>query len=57
VTFACDSDAHGAAQLSNVAYAVGQARRAWITPDEVLNTRSLAGVRAFVETKRGHVPI
>jgi DNA polymerase (family 10) len=52
VTFACDSDAHGTAQLSNVAYAVGQARRAWITPAEVLNARPLAGVLAFVETKR-----
>ena len=27
VTFTCDSDAHGVAQLDNVAYAVGQARR------------------------------
>jgi DNA polymerase (family 10) len=57
ITFACDSDAHGVAQLSNVAYAVGQARRAWITPAEVLNTRTLAGVQAFVETKRPRVPI
>jgi DNA polymerase (family X) len=57
VTFACDSDAHGSAQLSNIAYAVGQARRAWITPDEVLNARPLAGVLAFVGTKRDRVPI
>ena len=56
VTFACDSDAHGAAQLGNVAYAIGQARRAWITPAEVLNARPLAGVLAFVETKRRRVP-
>jgi DNA polymerase (family 10) len=53
VTFACDSDAHGAAQLSNIAFAIGQARRAWITPAEVLNARTLAGVQAFVGTKRG----
>ncbi len=52
VTFTCDSDAHDAAQLANVAYAVGQARRAWITPADVLNTRPLAGVLAFVEAKR-----
>ncbi len=57
VTFSCDSDAHSAAQLSQVEYAVGQARRAWITPAEVLNARSLAGVLAFVETKRSTVPI
>ena len=47
VTFACDSDAHGAEQLSNIGYAVGQARRAWITPAEVLNARSLAGGAGF----------
>ena len=57
VTFACDSDAHASSQLSHIAYAVGQARRAWITPAEVLNARPLAGVLAFVGTKRSNVPI
>jgi DNA polymerase (family 10) len=57
VTFACDSDAHGTAQLGNVTYAIGQARRAWITPAEVLNAKPLAGVLAFVETKRRGVSI
>ncbi|HEV8021544.1 MAG TPA: DNA polymerase/3'-5' exonuclease PolX [Candidatus Lustribacter sp.] len=57
VTFTCDSDAHGSAQLAQVSYAVGQARRAWITPAEVLNARPLAGVLAFVGTKRSTVPI
>jgi DNA polymerase (family 10) len=52
VTFACDSDAHEEAELGDIAYAVGQARRAWITPAEVLNARPLAGVLAFVGTKR-----
>jgi len=52
VTFTCDSDAHDATQLANVAYAVGQARRAWITRAEVLNARPLADVLAFVEAKR-----
>ena len=52
VTFACDSDAHAVAELGHVAYAVGQARRAWVTPAEVLNARPLAGVLAFIETKR-----
>lgn len=55
VTFTCDSDAHGAAQLGNVAYAVGQARRAWVTAAEVLNARPLAGVLAFVDAKRSRV--
>jgi DNA polymerase (family X) len=56
VTFTCDSDAHAVAQLDNVAYAVGQARRAWITRDEVLNARSLEEVLAFVSLKRALVP-
>jgi DNA polymerase (family 10) len=52
VTFTCDSDAHGIEQLANISYAVGQARRAWLGPDEILNTRDLAGVLAFVAAKR-----
>jgi DNA polymerase (family 10) len=55
VTFSCDSDAHRTVDLANVSYAVGQARRAWITPAEVLNARPLAGVLAFIETKRAMV--
>jgi DNA polymerase (family 10) len=53
VTFTCDSDAHGVSQLENIGYAVGQARRGWVTKDEVLNTRPLEGVLAFVAAKRG----
>jgi DNA polymerase (family X) len=52
VTFSCDSDAHGVAALANVSYAVGQARRAWLEPGDVLNTRSLEDVLAFVARKR-----
>ncbi len=52
VTFSCDSDAHEVGQLENVAYAVGQARRAWITPSEVLNARPLEEVLAFARAKR-----
>ncbi len=52
VTFSLDSDAHRSADLDNVAYAVGQARRAWITRDEVLGARPLEDVRAFVAAKR-----
>jgi DNA polymerase (family 10) len=55
VTFACDSDAHHTAHLANVGFAVGQARRAWVTAAEVLNARPLAGVLAFIETKRATV--
>jgi DNA polymerase (family 10) len=55
VTFSCDSDAHAVEQLADISYAVGQARRAWITPAEVLNARPLPGVLAFVKTKREHL--
>jgi DNA polymerase (family 10) len=52
VTFSLDSDAHSVEQLENVSYAVGQARRAGITKAEVLNTRPLDDVLAFVAAKR-----
>jgi DNA polymerase (family 10) len=52
VTFSLDSDAHAIDHLANVEYAVGQARRAWVTRDEVLNTRPLEDVLAFVADKR-----
>jgi DNA polymerase (family 10) len=55
VTFALDSDAHRVDDLDHIGYAVGQARRAWITRDEILNARPIAGVLAFVETKRALV--
>jgi DNA polymerase (family 10) len=55
VTFTCDSDAHGVAQLENVAYAVGQARRAWVCAAEVLNARPLEEVLAFVGAKRQRI--
>jgi DNA polymerase (family X) len=52
VTFSLDSDAHAADELTNVSYAIGQARRAWLTKDEVLNARPLDDVLAFVAAKR-----
>jgi DNA polymerase (family 10) len=55
VTFTCDSDAHAAEQLANVEYAVAQARRAWLTPAEILNTRDIDGVLAFVAAKRDRI--
>ena len=52
VTFTCDSDAHACEHLVNVAFAVGQARRAWLRAADILNTRDLAGVNRFIEAKR-----
>ena len=55
VTFTCDSDAHRVSDLANVAYAVGQARRGWVTAGEVLNARPVEAVLAFVAAKRASV--
>ena len=52
VTFTCDSDAHGVEDLPNIEYAVGQARRGWLEPRDVLNTWPLDDVLAFVAAKR-----
>jgi DNA polymerase (family 10) len=37
---AIDSDGHSVGALSYVELGVGQARRAWMTKDDVLNTRT-----------------
>jgi DNA polymerase (family X) len=53
VTVAIDSDAHRAAALARqMRFGVGTARRGWVEPRQVLNTRSLADVRRFIEQKR-----
>ncbi|HEY9723441.1 MAG TPA: DNA polymerase/3'-5' exonuclease PolX [Oscillatoriaceae cyanobacterium] len=39
VVFTLSSDAHSVEGLAAMRYAVAQARRAWLTPDDVLNTR------------------
>jgi DNA polymerase (family 10) len=39
-----DSDAHGVNTLSNIRYGVATARRAWIGPDRVANTREWPGL-------------
>jgi DNA polymerase (family 10) len=41
-TIVLNTDAHGIDTLSNMAYAVATARRAWMTPAEVANTRTWA---------------
>ena len=42
VTLVLDSDAHGPETLRNVEYAVATARRGWVAPCQVANTRSWA---------------
>src|SRR3954452_18237148 len=40
VTVLIDSDAHGAETLANIRYGIATARRAWLSPAQVANTRS-----------------
>jgi len=54
VTIVIDSDCHRADALGRqMEFGVGTARRGWVEPRHVLNTRSAADVRAFVAAKRG----
>jgi DNA polymerase (family 10) len=46
-----DSDAHRTGELEYVRWGISQARRAWVTPDDVLNTRSREDVLAWVAGK------
>ena len=53
VTLVIDSDCHRSDGLARqMRFGVGTARRGWITPEQVLNTRSLDDVRAFIARKR-----
>ena len=39
VTIVLNTDAHGVETLNNMAYAVATARRAWLTADDIANTK------------------
>lgn len=53
VTLVIDSDCHKAPALDRqMRMGVGTARRGWVEPRHVLNTRSLAEVREFLARKR-----
>ena len=52
-TVVIDSDAHRAGALArHMRFGVGTARRGWVEARHVLNTRSLAEVRRFIDKKR-----
>lgn len=48
-----DSDAHGTDRLSNVRWAVATARRAWLGPEQIANTRPWAEFAALRKRARG----
>lgn len=48
----CGSDAHAARQLETMRYAVATARRGWVEPQHVLNTRTLAALLCARDEER-----
>ena len=51
-----DSDAHRTSEFEHLAGGISQARRAWVTPADVLNTRSRAELLAWLATPKPRVP-
>ncbi len=51
-TLAIDTDAHSTQELSDIGFGIDVARRAWATPDRVLNCMPLAKVKQFIAAKR-----
>ena len=52
VLISIDTDAHGDGDFANLEYAIGQARRGWLGPGDVLNTRSLGELRRLLNRVR-----
>jgi DNA polymerase (family X) len=55
VTLSIDSDAHKIAEYDHLRWGVTQARRAWLEPAQVINTRSRADLLAWVAGKPDRV--
>jgi DNA polymerase (family X) len=49
VKIVLNTDAHGVETLDNMAYAVAGARRAWLTADDIANTRSWAKFKKLLK--------
>ncbi len=47
-----DTDAHRTQDLDLIRYGIDQARRAWLTKEDVLNTRPLKDLQAWLDTPR-----
>jgi DNA polymerase (family 10) len=46
---AISTDAHREAELDYLRFGVDQARRGWLEPDDVLNTRSWSDLRTMLQ--------
>jgi DNA polymerase (family 10) len=54
VMLAISTDSHSADQLDQMAFGIGVARRAWVTPDRLLNCLSLHQLLQWIARKRSH---
>ena len=52
VPIVISTDAHSAAALGNLRWGVQVARRAWLSPDAVLNTRAIEDLRPLLRRNR-----
>jgi DNA polymerase (family 10) len=52
VLFAINTDAHQIGQLYMIRLGIGQARRAWLSPEEVINTKPLEEILDILKIKR-----
>jgi len=52
VLLVINTDAHHTGQFSMVRLGIGQARRAWLMPNDVINTRPLEDLIELLNTKR-----
>jgi DNA polymerase (family 10) len=58
VTIVINSDCHRAEALGRqMSFGIGTARRGWIAPEQVLNTRGIDGIRQFIAWKRRGVTL
>lgn len=57
ITIEIGPDAHSEIELDNVESGVGMARKAWLTKEDVLNTRTAAQVVRFANAKRKVRPV
>jgi DNA polymerase (family 10) len=53
VLVAVSSDAHSTLELAHLRFGVGQARRGWLEPKDVLNARTLAELKPLLERTMG----
>ncbi len=52
VKFCIGTDSHNTSQLKMILYGIGQARRAWLSKDDIINTKSLNDFIKAIRLKR-----